>query len=71
MNDMEVFLVSEIGELFLGTVQEITHAIPSNLNEVKNELQVILIDIVSTIASQQAGGFSMPLKIELRQPTGA
>ena len=71
MNEMEVFLVSEIGELFLGTVWEITHAIPSELNEKKDEFQMMIIDIVSYIASQQSDGFSMPLKIELRQPTGA
>lgn len=68
MNEMEVFLKSEIGEVFLGTVGGIAHSIPSSLSVDNVQLHAFLMDMVSEVASNPTSYFYSSLSIELREP---
>lgn len=73
MNEMEVYLVSEIGERYLGTVQGITHNIPDQLVDdfsIGTMANSFLEDLVSEIASREAGDFTSALLLQFRHPTG-
>ena len=73
MNEMEVYLVSEYGEVRLGTVWEITHDIPNQLASefsMGAAMEPFLGDLVSEIASREAGDYTFELFLQLRHPTG-
>jgi hypothetical protein len=65
--EREVFLVFEIGEIYLGTVGELLHPEDPNIN--CSSFNSGVVDIISEIAfNENHLGNSMALSIELREP---
>lgn len=69
MNELEVYVKTEIGEVLLGTVAEILFGDGSQA-----ELKQILIDVVGNMVGETdtklSRDFYSYMKIELREPTG-
>lgn len=71
MNEQEVYLVSSIGETFIGTVGAILRTGDERARdgEIRNT-ENFFSDLVSEIAFGQNIDMSMSFTIELRDPTG-
>jgi len=65
MNELQVFLVSEIGEICVGTVDEII-----NRTIRYPEIDRLLMDLVGDMISQEVGGLRSTITVDLRDPTG-
>lgn len=73
MHEQEVYLVSSIGETFIGTVGDILCTIDAKTisqDIIFRDIMNYISDIVSEIAFGQNIDMSMPLTIELRDPVG-
>jgi len=67
MNEMQVFLVSEIGEISVGTVQQIIGYTYSTILR-RSGAEILLMDLIGDMISDRKT--SSTITVELRDPTG-
>ena len=67
MNEFEIFLLSDIGECYLGTVEDSMND-PDSIESVLNEIKNFISDVAVDIAFGDDLKFSKTFTVELRKP---
>jgi len=67
MNELQVFLVSEIGEIHIGSAQQVIDYTCSTIRR-RSGTEILLMDLLGDMISN--GSMSSSITVELRDPTG-
>ncbi len=67
MNERKVFLVSDVGEICIGTVEQLINLGVSERRRKYRGLDLLLMDLVGNMIGD--GNLSSTITIELRDPT--